>query len=265
MPAPKKNVEFVFDISLVDAANRPQFKANPTLAIGDVKISTDEGAFANITTLPTVSPAAGRNVKVSLSASEMNGDRIVVQFVDAAGGEWDEVSVVVLTTAVTVDDLVRSTTPANTLAVDAANKVVGVVTVDTVTTLTGHTPQTGDNFARLGAPAGASVSADVAAVKVDSAAIKAKTDNLPASPAAVGSAMTLTSAYDFAKGTVAMTELYAANGAAPTPVQALYAIQQYLMDFAIAGVSYTVNKLDGTAAFVVTLDSAVAPTAATRT
>lgn len=41
---------------------------------------------------------------------------------------------------------------------------------DTVTTLTGHTAQTGDNFARLGAPAGASVSADVAAVKVDTAA-----------------------------------------------------------------------------------------------
>jgi hypothetical protein len=32
-------------------------------------------------------------------------------------------------------------------------------------------PQTGDNFARLGAPAGASVSADVAAVKADSAAV----------------------------------------------------------------------------------------------
>jgi hypothetical protein len=31
-------------------------------------------------------------------------------------------------------------------------------------------PQTGDNFARLGAPAGASVSADMAAVKVDTAA-----------------------------------------------------------------------------------------------
>jgi hypothetical protein len=38
-------------------------------------------------------------------------------------------------------------------------------TVDTVTTYTGNTPQTGDAFARLGAPAGASVSADVAAVK----------------------------------------------------------------------------------------------------
>lgn len=36
---------------------------------------------------------------------------------------------------------------------------------DTVTTLTGHTPQTGDNFARLGAPAGASVSADIAVIE----------------------------------------------------------------------------------------------------
>jgi len=35
---------------------------------------------------------------------------------------------------------------------------------DTVTTLSGHTPQTGDNFVRLGAPAGASVSADIADV-----------------------------------------------------------------------------------------------------
>lgn len=45
---------------------------------------------------------------------------------------------------------------------------------------------------RLGAPAGASVSADVAAVKADTAAVKLKTDNLPASPAATGAAMTLT-------------------------------------------------------------------------
>ena len=35
-------------------------------------------------------------------------------------------------------------------------------TVATVTTLTGHTAQTGDSFARIGAPAGASVSADIA-------------------------------------------------------------------------------------------------------
>jgi len=43
--------------------------------------------------------------------------------------------------------------------------------------------QTGDAYVRLGAPAGASVSADVAAVKADTAAVKAKTDNLPSDPA----------------------------------------------------------------------------------
>lgn len=42
---------------------------------------------------------------------------------------------------------------------------------------------TGDAYARLGAPAGASVSADVAAVKAVDDAIKAKTDLIPAAPA----------------------------------------------------------------------------------
>lgn len=77
-----------------------------------------------------------------------------------------------------------------------------VTLADTVTTYTGNTPQTGDNFARLGAPAGASIAADLAEIEAetdDIAAIKAKTDNLPASPAAVGSPMTLTAAYDSAK------------------------------------------------------------------
>ena len=98
------------------------------------------------------------------------------------------------------------------------------------------------------------------------AAIKAKTDNLPASPAATGDAMTLTSAYDFAKGTVAMTEAYAANGAAPTPVQAFYAIHQMLMQFSIASTTITVKKLDNsTTAFSVTLNDATTPTSAVRT
>lgn len=56
------------------------------------------------------------------------------------------------------------------------NNVIPLVT--TVTTLTGHTAQTGDAFARLGAPAGASVSADIAAVKSETAAIVADTNEL---------------------------------------------------------------------------------------
>jgi hypothetical protein len=47
----------------------------------------------------------------------------------------------------------------------ATNKVQGVALTDTLTTYTGNTPQTGDSFARLGAPAGASVSADIAAIE----------------------------------------------------------------------------------------------------
>lgn len=52
------------------------------------------------------------------------------------------------------------------------------------TLLTGnHNPQGGDAYARLGAPAGASVSADIAAVKAVDDAVRAKTDNLPGTPA----------------------------------------------------------------------------------
>src|SRR6266851_5824290 len=61
-----------------------------------------------------------------------------------------------------------------------------VTLVDTLTTYTGDTPQTGDAYARLGAPAGASIAADLAEIEAESddiAAIKAKTDNLPAAPA----------------------------------------------------------------------------------
>lgn len=44
----------------------------------------------------------------------------------------------------------------------ATHKVQGVVLTDTLSTYTGNTPQTGDSFARLGAPAGASIAADIA-------------------------------------------------------------------------------------------------------
>lgn len=47
-----------------------------------------------------------------------------------------------------------------------------------VNTLDGHTAQTGDNFARLGAPAGASVSADIAAVQTTADATEVDTQNI---------------------------------------------------------------------------------------
>jgi hypothetical protein len=50
------------------------------------------------------------------------------------------------------------------LATDGTGYGFTGCTMPTVTTLTGHTVQTGDSYARLGAPVGASVSADIAVV-----------------------------------------------------------------------------------------------------
>jgi hypothetical protein len=75
----------------------------------------------------------------------------------------------------------------------------------------------------------------------------------------------LTSDYDFAKGTVAVTEAYAADGAAPTPVQALMLIQQALTEVSISSTTMTIKKLDGsTTAATLTLNSAATPTSKTR-
>jgi len=124
---PKKNTAFVFYVSLTSQANPSIFQANPTLAAGDVLVATDDGAPANITTLPVVDADFTKRVKVSLSASEMNGDSITVIFSDAAGAEWCDLILNLQTVANQLDD---------------------VATTD--------------------------------------AAIKAKTDNLPAAPAATG-------------------------------------------------------------------------------
>lgn len=63
-----------------------------------------------------------------------------------------------------------------------------------------------------------------------------------------------------------LTEAYAADGVAPTLTQAIFLIQQALTEFAIAGTSNTVKRLNGsTTAAVMTLDDATDPTSSTRT
>ena len=72
-------------------------KANPTLATGDVKLSKDGGAFANLTTLPTVTPASGTAVRVTLSATEAEFTRGVIAFIDTATKEWEDQSLLLHT------------------------------------------------------------------------------------------------------------------------------------------------------------------------
>ncbi len=119
---PKKGVEFICYVGLFSQANTKILQANPTLAAGDAKVSIDGGAFANLATLPAVTPAAGKSVKVTLSASEMNGDNITVVLSDASGDEWCDLVVNIQTSARQVDDLAYPATSGRSLNVAATGE-----------------------------------------------------------------------------------------------------------------------------------------------
>ena len=130
----------------------------------------------------------------------------------------------------------------------------------------------------LGTPAGADMSADIAAVKSDTAATLVDTGTTlpgligsPSVDLATDIAANLTAINALNDITVAdilttqMTESYAADGSAPTLTQALMLIQQYLTEKSVSGTTLTIKKVDGTTtAATLTLDSASAPTSATR-
>lgn len=102
-----------------------------------------------------------------------------------------------------------------------------------------HNAQSGDSFARLGAPSGASMSADIAAEAVKTAAIKAKTDNLPVDPA---DASDIATSFSVVNGTLA-TLATAAN----------LAIVSGYLDTEVAAIKSVTDKLDTT----MVLDGAV--------
>lgn len=132
--------------------------------------------------------------------------------------------------------------------------------IPTVTTLTGHTPQTGDTYALANGANG------FVALKSDTAAILDDTGTngvVVASASKTGYRLSATGAGDIL--TTALTESYAADGAAPTLSQAVFAIQQMLQERSISSTTLTVKKLDGTtSAMTFTLDSASSPTSITR-
>lgn len=101
---PLKGAAFSFEVSLTSQADTDIFKTSVTLAAGDVTVSKDGGSFSNITTLPTEISTSGV-LTVALSSTEMNADRVAVRFHDAAGDEWQDKLVVIMTASQQVDDL----------------------------------------------------------------------------------------------------------------------------------------------------------------
>lgn len=81
---------------LIQAGSRDA-QVNPTLATGDVQVSKDGGAFANIATLPSVFPAGSVRVNIPLSTAELSCRMLMIRFKDQAGAEWEEQTILVET------------------------------------------------------------------------------------------------------------------------------------------------------------------------
>ena len=85
---------------MLDATDNLSFKSSPTIAAGDFKISKAGGAFANLTNLPAVTPAAGVAVELVLTATEMNADWVMITGIDQTSPkEWADFSIAISTTA----------------------------------------------------------------------------------------------------------------------------------------------------------------------
>lgn len=134
----KYGVETTIDFELfeIDGVN---FRTDAVAAAADIQIMKDEGAEANTTNTFT---DEGTGYSIVLTATEMQAARIKLYIVDAATKVW-------LDKSVTVE------TYGNASAMHAFD-------LDTASAA-----QTGDNFARLGAPTGASVSADIVVAQTD--------------------------------------------------------------------------------------------------
>lgn len=97
---PKRGEDFLTGVCLQDMANPGSYKAGPTIAAGDFKVSKDFGAFANLNTLPAVAPAAGVQVQITLSATEMTADVVLVTCIDqTVPKEWADFSFAIITAA----------------------------------------------------------------------------------------------------------------------------------------------------------------------
>jgi hypothetical protein len=320
MALPKQATSYTFTTELVDQADTRLFKSTPTLATGDWKVSKDQGSFANLNTLPTVGPAATRQVKIVLSATEMTADDVGVEGVDAAGAEWCDVGFHFSLGVRNADDLAYPVTTGRSLAVSSAG---GVTMADDVA----HGGPPGSSTAtwagkqmNLTNPAGAALNISKTGAGGISAAVNitnevggpgergiycsgepaayfvAWTNNGSVSIAstygllidtggnnddavriiAAGSGkhdINLAGSGDILANlagttldlTTAMTESYAADGAAMTPAQALHMIWSLLAERNVSSTTLTTKRLDGsTTAMTFTLNSATQPTGQTR-
>lgn len=173
-------------IAVTQKVDVDTIKTNPVVNAGTITFPTTAtlasttnitaGTITTVTTLTNL-PAIPANwlTAAGIAAAALNGkgDWLLSSGYTApsnltaaqiATGVWQDTTAGDFTTALSVGKSIMNG--------------VALGTGLTINAYTGNTAQTGDAFARLGAPAGASTAADIAAVKVDTAAVKVQTDKL---------------------------------------------------------------------------------------
>ena len=164
-----------------------------TPAAGDVKVSINSGALANITNLPTYVNGAWEFI---LTAAELSSKTTTVTIVDSATKAVEDQFFSVETfgnaSAMYQFDPQDAVRLGLTALPNAAADAVGGLPISDAGGLDM------DGLAKDATVSKPGIAQTISS-NADMTAIKAKTDNLPASPAAVGSEMLLTVAYDAAK------------------------------------------------------------------
>ena len=106
MSLPKKSEAYNFYLALIDFTDSRIFMPAPTIELGDFKVSKDGGAYVNLETLPVVTPSGSVSVKIDLSATEMDADKVLVKAEDVNDEEWAEVLVFIDVPIGNIDTLV---------------------------------------------------------------------------------------------------------------------------------------------------------------
>jgi len=124
---PQWGVAHTLYVSLTSQADTKLHQANPTWAAGDAKIAKDDGAPANMGTLPAVDADFTDRTKVVISATEMEADNITLIFSDAAGSEWCDLTINIATSKLH-RSVVHGITEAGTLSVTQSTTDLGEAT-----------------------------------------------------------------------------------------------------------------------------------------
>ncbi len=128
---PKKNQALVINVGLQSNADPSIHIVAPTLQAADFNISQDGAAFTALEDIPTVDPAGSDNIKITLTAAEMNADTVVVNCKDNAGAAWASLKLTMNTDTGDIDDVLADTNELQTDDVPGLIAALDAV-VDTV-------------------------------------------------------------------------------------------------------------------------------------